>query len=101
VYVDTSSRPLPRLIVTTRESIATDPVDPKNLYIEVGLYTNSWDPNNGTVLKSTNQGTSFTSIPLPFKVGGNMPGRGAGERLVIDPNNNKVLYLGMYSPQLA
>jgi hypothetical protein len=23
-----------------------------------------------------------------------MPGRGAGERLVIDPNNNNVLYLG-------
>jgi xyloglucan-specific exo-beta-1,4-glucanase len=27
----------------------------------------------------------------------NMPGRGAGERLVIDPNNNKVLYLGEYN----
>lgn len=26
-----------------------------------------------------------------------MPGRGAGERLVIDPNNNKVLYLGARS----
>ncbi|KZS96826.1 Oligoxyloglucan reducing end-specific cellobiohydrolase [Sistotremastrum niveocremeum HHB9708] len=79
------------------ESIATDPVNPNNLYIEVGLYTNSWDPNNGTILKSTDQGATFTSIPLPFKVGGNMPGRGAGERLVIDPNNNNVLYLGARS----
>lgn len=26
-----------------------------------------------------------------------MPGRGAGERLVIDPNNNNVLYLGARS----
>jgi xyloglucan-specific exo-beta-1,4-glucanase len=26
-----------------------------------------------------------------------MPGRGSGERLVIDPNNNKVLYLGARS----
>jgi hypothetical protein len=25
-----------------------------------------------------------------------MPGRGAGERLVIDPNNNNVLYLGTF-----
>jgi hypothetical protein len=32
-----------------------------------------------------------------FQVGGNMPGRGAGERLVIDPNNNQVLYLGARS----
>lgn len=26
-----------------------------------------------------------------------MPGRGAGERLAIDPNNNSVLYLGARS----
>jgi xyloglucan-specific exo-beta-1,4-glucanase len=26
-----------------------------------------------------------------------MPGRGAGERLVVDPNNNSVLYLGARS----
>jgi xyloglucan-specific exo-beta-1,4-glucanase len=26
-----------------------------------------------------------------------MPGRGAGERLMIDPNNNNVLYLGARS----
>ena len=26
-----------------------------------------------------------------------MPGRGAGERLAIDPNNNKILYLGARS----
>jgi photosystem II stability/assembly factor-like uncharacterized protein len=31
---------------------------------------------------------------LPFKLGGNMPGRGMGERLVVDPNNNAILYLG-------
>lgn len=55
------------------------------------------DPNNGTILKSFNQGSSFTEIPLPFKVGGNMPGRGAGERLVIDPNNHNVLFLGARS----
>jgi xyloglucan-specific exo-beta-1,4-glucanase len=51
----------------------------------------------GTILKSTDQGKTFTTIPLPFKVGGNMPGRGAGERLVVDPSNNNLLYLGARS----
>ncbi len=31
---------------------------------------------------------------MPFKFGGNMPGRTMGERLVIDPNDNRILYLG-------
>ncbi|KAF9514311.1 glycoside hydrolase family 74 protein [Hydnum rufescens UP504] len=79
------------------ESIATDPVDPNNLYIAVGLYTNSMDGKTGSILVSRDQGASFTAVSLPFKVGGNMPGRGAGERLMIDPNNNKVLYFGARS----
>ena len=43
------------------------------------MYTNFWDPNNGTILISKDQGKTFASSPLPFKVGGNMPGRGLGE----------------------
>ena len=73
--------------MTRPDALATDPVQPENLYIAVGLYTNSWDPNNGTILKSKDRGESFSFHPLPFKVGGNMPGRGMGERLVVDPNN--------------
>ena len=38
-------------------------------------------------------------IDLPFKLGGNMPGRGMGERLAIDPNLNSILYLGTRSRQ--
>ncbi|MBO0799261.1 MAG: xyloglucanase, partial [Blastocatellia bacterium] len=34
---------------------------------------------------------------LPFKIGGNMPGRSMGERLAIDPNRNSILYLGARS----
>ncbi|EIN03833.1 CEL6 protein [Punctularia strigosozonata HHB-11173 SS5] len=79
------------------DALATDPVDPNNLYIATGMYTNSWDPNNGHILKSTNRGASFTAFPLPFKVGGNDPGRGMGERLAIDPNNNKILFFGARS----
>ncbi|KAF8519309.1 putative endoglucanase C [Gautieria morchelliformis] len=79
------------------DAIATDPIMPSNLYLAVGMYTNSWDPGNGTILKSTDSGATFTAHPLPFKVGGNMPGRGMGERLAIDPNNNRVLYFGSRS----
>ncbi|GAA4618833.1 cellulose binding domain-containing protein [Actinoallomurus liliacearum] len=75
-------------------SLATDPVDPNRVYVAAGMYTNSWDPNNGAILRSTNKGDSWTATPLPFKLGGNMPGRGMGERLAIDPNKDGVLYLG-------
>ena len=43
------------------------------------MYTNSWDPNNGQILISKDTGATFTPSKLPFKVGGNMPGRGMGE----------------------
>ena len=81
------------------DALATDPVDPERLYLvsvldtlplvlsnlvkAVGMYTNSWDPNNGTILISSDQGKTFTPSPLPFKVGGNMPGRGVGEVCVV------------------
>src|SRR5690606_20267589 len=37
-------------------SIAPDPVDPDRVYAAVGMYTNSWDPNNGAILRSTDRG---------------------------------------------
>nr|QCR98305.1 GH74 xyloglucanase [Ganoderma applanatum] len=79
------------------DAIATDPVDPNRLYLATGMYTNSWDPNNGQILISTDQGKTFTPSALPFKVGGNMPGRGMGERLAIDPNSHNILYFGARS----
>jgi len=79
------------------DALAPDPVNPNIVYLAVGLYTNYWDANNGSILKSTDQGNTWTSYNLPFKVGGNMPGRGMGERLAIDPNNNNILYLGARS----
>lgn len=51
------------------------------------MYTNSWDPNNGQILISTDQGKTFTPSPLPFKIGGNMPGRGMGEVRCIRSNH--------------
>jgi hypothetical protein len=75
-------------------SLASDSADPNKVYAAVGTYTNSWDPGNGAVLRSSDRGASWQKTDLPFKLGGNMPGRGMGERLAVDPNKNSVLYLG-------
>jgi hypothetical protein len=79
------------------ESIAIDPRDPDRVFLAVGTYTNEWSSQNGAILRSDNQGRTFRRFDLPFKVGSNMPGRGMGERLAIDPNNTRVLYLGTRS----
>jgi len=67
------------------------------VYLAVGTYTNEWSSQNGAILRSDDQGRTFRRFDLPFKVGNNMPGRGMGERLAIDPNNTRVLYLGARS----
>ncbi len=74
--------------------IASDSVDPDRVYAAVGTYTNDWDPGNGAVLRSADRGATWAKTDLPFKLGGNMPGRGMGERLAVDPHDNDVLYLG-------
>jgi xyloglucan-specific exo-beta-1,4-glucanase len=83
--------------LTGVDSLATDPVDPNRLYILAGTYTNSFTTMNGAILRSTDQGATFQRTNLPFKSGGNMPGRSMGERLAIDPNKNSILYLGTRS----
>jgi xyloglucan-specific exo-beta-1,4-glucanase len=83
--------------LTGVESIASDPVDPDRVYLAVGTYTNEWTSQNGAILRSDDRGRSWRRFNLPFKVGGNMPGRGMGERLAIDPNNHRILYLGTRS----
>ncbi|MFC9887267.1 cellulose binding domain-containing protein [Streptomyces pilosus] len=75
-------------------SLASDSADPDRVYAAVGTYTNDWDPGNGAVLRSADRGASWRKADLPFKLGGNMPGRGMGERLAVDPHDNDVLYLG-------
>jgi len=84
---------------TGTESVATDPVDPDRLYIAAGTYTNGWDPNDGAILRSTDRGQTFQVTKMPFKMGGNMPGRGMGERLAIDPNDDSILYFGAREQQ--
>jgi xyloglucan-specific exo-beta-1,4-glucanase len=72
------------------ESLATDPVDPNRLYLAQGMY--SRDP--AAIFRSMDQGKTFQVIDVPFRMGGNEPGRGAGERLAIDPNDDNILCFG-------
>jgi len=75
------------------ESLAVDPSDPDRLYLACGTYTASGVPD-GAVLRSQDRGRSFQRTDLPVKFGGNEEGRGNGERLAVDPNDGRVLYLG-------
>ncbi|MFD8008803.1 RICIN domain-containing protein [Streptomyces sp. NPDC058955] len=75
------------------DAVATDPVAPDRLYLAAGTYTNEW-AGNGAILRSTDRGRTFQRTDLPFKLGANESGRGAGERLVIDPSNPGTLLLG-------
>lgn len=75
------------------ESIALDPSNPERVYIAAGTYTAAEVPN-GALLRSHDGGRSFERTALPFKLGGNENGRGNGERLAVDPNDGRVLFLG-------
>lgn len=75
------------------ESIAVDPADPNRVYLACGTYTNPRTPN-GAILRSDDRGQSFQRTDVPFKFGGNEDGRGNGERLVVDPRDGRILYLG-------
>jgi hypothetical protein len=79
------------------DSLATDPVDTNRVYIAAGTYTNNWTASNGCILRSQDKGNTWEVTDLPFKIGANMMGRSMGERLVVDPNSNNVLYMGTRS----
>lgn len=72
------------------ESVAADPRNPDIVYLAAGMYRSG----PAAILKSADRGASWRVIPVPFKMGGNEPGRGLGERLAIDPNNPAILYFG-------
>ncbi|GAB4230925.1 MAG: cellulose binding domain-containing protein [Acidobacteriota bacterium] len=75
-------------------SLATDPMEPNRVYLAAGMYWNNWTSQTGAILRSEDYGATWRRTDLPFKLGGNMPGRSMGERLVVDPNANNILYLG-------
>lgn len=75
------------------ESIAVDPHDARRVYLALGTYTNAGTPN-GAVLRSKDEARHFKRTDMPVKFGGNEDGRGNGERLAVDPSDNRILYLG-------
>lgn len=72
------------------ESIAPDPVDPDVIYAAVGMHRGA----EAAILRSTDRGDTWTTIPVDFPMGGNEDGRGLGERLAVDPNDTRILYFG-------
>lgn len=72
------------------ESIAPDPLDPDVVYLAAGMYFSG----EAAILRSGDQGATWSVVPVPFKMGGNEDGRGLGERLAIDPNHTSTLMFG-------
>ncbi|MEV6173984.1 1,4-beta-glucanase [Streptomyces sp. NPDC051954] len=75
------------------EAMAVDPAHPNRLYLALGTYAQSW-AGNGAVLRSDDRGATWTRADLTVKLGANEDGRGAGERLVVDPRDSDTLWLG-------
>lgn len=74
-------------------SLALDPTDPDRIYLAAGSYPQIWG-QPGAVLRSTDRGASWDAAPLPFKLPGNADSRGTGERLLVQPDDPRVLWLG-------
>ena len=77
------------------DSVATDPVHPNRVWAAVGQYAYSWnDAQPSAILSSNDYGKTWQSFKVPFDIGSNDQGRDSGERLVVDPNDDDILYYG-------
>lgn len=72
------------------ESIALDPQHPERLYMACGTYTTL----QGSILRSSDYGMTFQRVDVPILMGGNEGGRGNGERMMVDPKNENIIYFG-------
>ena len=72
------------------ESMATDPVEPNRVYFAGGTYMN----DSAGLFASDDYGETWTRFDVPFGCGGNQSGRGCGERMCVNPNNNKEVWFG-------
>ncbi|MFJ9151509.1 WD40/YVTN/BNR-like repeat-containing protein [Streptomyces sp. NPDC102270] len=75
------------------EAMAVDPAHPNRVYLALGTYAQSW-AGDGAVLRSEDRGATWARTDLTVKLGGNEDGRGAGERLLVDPRDSDTLWLG-------
>ncbi|GCE13984.1 CBM96 family carbohydrate-binding protein [Tengunoibacter tsumagoiensis] len=77
------------------ESVATSKSNNQVVYAAVGItYDFTNDTPSGRILKSTNQGQTWTDNGQRWKINGNADNRQESERLVIDPNNENIVYFG-------
>lgn len=74
-------------------SMAIDPNNPDLIYAACGLYLPDW-ARTGAILRSSDRGATWKKTELPIRIGGNADGRGAGDRLMVDPSNPKTIYYG-------
>ena len=72
------------------ESVAADPADPDVVYLAAGMYFSG----EAAIWRSADRGAHWQVTPVPFRMGGNEPGRGLGERLAIDPRRTSALLFG-------
>jgi hypothetical protein len=73
--------------------IAVDPGDANRVYAACGLYTGQW-ARKAALVASSDRGATWQQHELDFKLAGNGPGRGSGERLQVDPRRPERLLLG-------
>lgn len=78
------------------EALAMDPNDPNTLYIAVGK-SHWFGP--GTLLKSTNQGETWTKLKLELPLAEEYR-RWVGERLAVNPFNSNELLFGSWKSGL-
>jgi photosystem II stability/assembly factor-like uncharacterized protein len=77
------------------DSVATDPIHPNRVWAAVGQYAYSWnDAQPSAILSSNDYGKTWQSYSVPFEIGSNDQGRDSGERLVVDPNDDNILFYG-------
>jgi hypothetical protein len=74
-------------------SVGLDPADADRVYLACGQYLEWWAPP-ARFMSSSDRGATWTDIALPFKLGGNLNGRGTGERLAVDPHDGTRIFLG-------
>ncbi len=72
------------------ESIAADPVEPNRVYLAAGAYMGE----SGALMASDDYGETWTITEMPFSCGANCSGRGAGERMMVNPSKNSTIYFG-------
>ena len=86
--------PMGRELEYNVESVAVDPNSADNVYIAVDGYT--WGDLAGEVYSSSDKGKSWKATGLKSKnvyiAGNDLYRGGTGERLMVDPNNSKILY---------